>query len=91
MGVVTREATGVAPEVGSRVRLIENAALPADRAALRVLQAGVRGADLAAPALALPDFHHKDDKEMPSSIVVATKTPIHQGESCDFIFSSDQR
>jgi tRNA-splicing ligase RtcB len=76
MGVVTREPTGVAPGVESRIRLIEDAALPADRAAVRVLHAGVRGADLAAPAVALPDFHHKHDKEMPSSIVVATKSTI---------------
>jgi tRNA-splicing ligase RtcB len=76
MGVVAREPTGLVPEAGSRVRLIENAALPADRAALRVLRAGVRHADLAAPAVALPDFHHKDDKEMPSSIVVATRSTI---------------
>jgi RNA-splicing ligase RtcB len=76
VGVVTREPTGLVPEVGARVRAIENAALPADRAALRVLQAGVARADLAAPAVALPDFHHKDDKEMPSSIVVATRSTI---------------
>ena len=76
MGVVTRESTRAAPEAAPRVRVIESAALPADPAALRVLHAGVRAADLAAPAVALPDFHHKGDKEMPSSIAVATRSTI---------------
>ena len=33
-------------------------------------------ADLAAPAVVLPDFHLKGDKEMPSSIAVATANTI---------------
>ena len=56
--------------------MIESPAVTADRAALRVLEEGVRSADLAAPAIALPDFHHKGDKEMPSSIAVATRSTI---------------
>jgi tRNA-splicing ligase RtcB (3'-phosphate/5'-hydroxy nucleic acid ligase) len=76
VGVVTRAAAGVAPEAGSLVRVIESPALRADRAAVQVLEDGVRGADLAAPAVALPDFHHKGDKEMPSSIAVATRSTI---------------
>src|SRR5205823_13044076 len=76
MGVMTRETTGVAPEAGSHVCVIESPAVTADRAALRVLEEGVRSADLAAPAIALPDFHHKGDKEMPSSIAVATRSTI---------------
>jgi RNA-splicing ligase RtcB len=76
MGVVTREATGVAPGPAARVRVIESPAVPADRAALRALENGVRDADLAAPPVALPDFHHKGDKEMPSSIAVATRSTI---------------
>ena len=76
MGVVTREPTGVVPDRASRVRVIESPAVTADRAALRVLQDGVRNADLAAPPVALPDFHHKGDKEMPSSIAVATRSTI---------------
>ena len=51
-------------------------ALPADPTALAALRDGVRGVDLAAPAVALPDFHFKGDKEMPSSIAVATRDTI---------------
>jgi RNA-splicing ligase RtcB len=76
VGVVTPAATGVAPETAAPVRVIESPALRADPAALRVLEEGVRGADLAAPPVALPDFHHKGDKEMPSSIAVATRSTI---------------
>ena len=76
MGVVTREAAGVVTEAQPGVRVIESPALEADPAALQVLRDGVRGADLAAPAVALPDFHHKGDKEMPSSIAVATRGTI---------------
>jgi RNA-splicing ligase RtcB len=36
----------------------------------------VAGADLVVPAVALPDFHLKGDKEMPSSIAVATRGTI---------------
>jgi tRNA-splicing ligase RtcB len=49
---------------------------PADPWALEVLRAGVADADLAGPAAVLPDFHHKGDKEMPSSIAVATQETI---------------
>jgi tRNA-splicing ligase RtcB (3'-phosphate/5'-hydroxy nucleic acid ligase) len=45
---------------------------PADRDAVATLAAEVADCDLAGPAIALPDFHHKADKEMPSSIAVAT-------------------
>ena len=74
MGVVTRESARVAREAEPGVRVIESPGLEADRAALQVLRDGIRGADLAAPAVALPDFHHKGDKEMPSSIAVATRS-----------------
>jgi RNA-splicing ligase RtcB len=49
---------------------------PADPAALAQLQGGLAGADLARPPVALPDFHLKRDKEMPSSIAVATTSTI---------------
>ena len=39
-------------------------------------------ADLAAPAVVLPDFHFKDDKEMPSSIAVATRDTIRPTLTC---------
>jgi tRNA-splicing ligase RtcB len=62
--------------VAQDVRVFDSAALPADPLALAALRAGVDGADLAAPAVALPDFHFKGDKEMPSSIAVATRETI---------------
>ena len=36
---------------------------------------GVGGADLAAPPVVLPDFHHKSKMELPSSVAVATNAP----------------
>jgi RNA-splicing ligase RtcB len=58
------------------VRIFECASDPADSAAVEVLRAAVAGADLAAPAIVLPDFHHKGDKELPSSITVATRETV---------------
>ncbi len=58
------------------VRVFDSVDQPADLLALAALRAGVEGADLAAPAVALPDFHFKGDKEMPSSIAVATRDTI---------------
>lgn len=58
------------------VRVFDSAAAPADPVALEALQRGVAGVDLAAPSVALPDFHFKGDKEMPSSIAVATQETI---------------
>ena len=60
----------------SGVRVFDSSAAPADPEAVATLIAGVAGCDLAAPAVALPDFHHKGDKEMPSSIAVATQGTI---------------
>ena len=34
------------------------------------------GADLAAPPVVLPDFHHKSNMELPSSVAVATRSSI---------------
>ena len=72
---------GVAPETdlqrdASGVRVLDSPASPADPAALAQLRTGLVGVDLAAPAVALPDFHLKGDKEMPSSIAVATTSVI---------------
>jgi len=50
--------------------------ISADRTVLRALSNALVGADLAAPAVVLPDFHHKSDMEMPSSIAVATLDTI---------------
>jgi len=57
-------------------RVLASPADPADPAALALLEAGLGRVDLAAPAVVLPDFHHKDDKEMPSSIAVATRSAV---------------
>jgi len=64
------------------VRVIESVASPADPVALRALRAAAAEADLAAPAVVLPDFHFKDDKEMPSSIAVATRETIRPTFTC---------
>jgi RNA-splicing ligase RtcB len=64
------------------VRVFESADAPADPLALAVLRAGVADADLAAPAAVLPDFHLKGDKEMPSSIAVATRATIQATLTC---------
>jgi tRNA-splicing ligase RtcB len=50
---------------------------PVDRPTLRRFEASLAGADLAAPPVVLPDFHHKPTLEMPSSIAVATRSVIH--------------
>ena len=49
----------------SEIRIFDSPDAPADPLALAGLRAGVATADLAAPAVVLPDFHFKDDKEMP--------------------------
>src|SRR5204863_1080746 len=72
-------AEDVAPDV---VRVFDSARAPADPAALALLRAGLTGADLAGPAAVLPDFHLKDDKEMPSSIAVATTDTIRPTMTC---------
>ena len=64
------------------VRVFDSEASPADPVALRLLSTGAAEADLAAPAVVLPDFHLKDDKEMPSSIAVATRETIRPTFTC---------
>jgi RNA-splicing ligase RtcB len=74
--VINAPTAPLAPVETGDLRIFDSPDLPADPVALGVLAAGVRGADLAAPAVALPDFHFKSDKEMPSSIAVATRSTI---------------
>ncbi|MFY9914157.1 MAG: RtcB family protein [Nocardioidaceae bacterium] len=50
--------------------------LPADPEVLTALSRRVEGADLAAPPVVLPDFHHKSKMELPSSVAVATQGTI---------------
>jgi len=57
-------------------RVFDSAEVPADAATLERLRRGTAGVDLAAPAVVLPDFHHKPKLEMPSSIAVATTQTI---------------
>ncbi|MDQ6898814.1 MAG: RtcB family protein [Candidatus Dormibacteraeota bacterium] len=59
-----------------RPRIYDSVDHPASPEALAVLAEGVRDADLAAPPVVLPDFFHKPDMEMPSSIAVATRDSI---------------
>ena len=58
------------------LRIFDSSDAPADPVGLAALREGVADADLAAPAVVLPDFHLKGDKEMPSSIAVATANTI---------------
>jgi len=77
MGVVlAMQEAGARTTEQELLRIFDSRDAPADPFALAQLRAGVEGADLAAPAIALPDFHLKGDKEMPSSIAVATRNTI---------------
>lgn len=50
--------------------------LPAGFEALEALDHRLEGADLAAPPVVLPDFHHKSKMELPSSVAVATRGTV---------------
>src|SRR5215210_9038218 len=82
MTVTTNSAEAGEEYSGSDVRIFQSADSPADPVALTVLREGVANADLAAPAVVLPDFHLKVDKEMPSSIAVATRETIRPTLTC---------
>jgi len=60
---------------GARV-FDDSALLPVDLPALYSLNERVDGADLAAPPVVLPDFHHKSKMELPSSVAVATRGTV---------------
>jgi tRNA-splicing ligase RtcB len=57
-------------------RVFESRRAAADPGVLAELALRIQSVDLAAPVVVLPDFHHKRDMEMPSSIVVATRKHI---------------
>lgn len=59
-----------------KARVFDGPDMPASPAVLRSLELGTAGVDLAAPPVVLPDFHHKRNMEMPSSIAVATTGTI---------------
>jgi tRNA-splicing ligase RtcB len=54
----------------------DSSMLPADPQVIAALNREVEGADLVAPPVVLPDFHHKSKMELPSSVAVATKGTI---------------
>jgi len=58
--------------IGREPRVFDGPRLPADPGVLDELSARVSDADLAAPPVVLPDFHHKSNMELPSSVAVAT-------------------
>jgi len=58
--------------IGRQPRVFDGPALPAAPAILNELSAQVADADLAVPPVVLPDFHHKSNMELPSSVAVAT-------------------
>jgi RNA-splicing ligase RtcB len=62
--------------IDAEPRVFDSTDLPADRGVLATLANGVSDVDLAAPPVVLPDFHHKSNLEMPSSIAVATRETI---------------
>lgn len=61
---------------GTRARVFDSSDAPADPDVLSALNQATSEVDLAAAPVVLPDFHHKDDLEMPSSIAVATRDTI---------------
>jgi tRNA-splicing ligase RtcB len=70
--VLTTEGTGRSLPP----RVFQSPDAPADLAVLDLLGDRLAGADLLAPPVVLPDFHHKSSMEMPSSIAVATRGTI---------------
>src|SRR6266852_4205518 len=64
-------------EPGPEPRVFDSKEMPAAEQALDDLRGTVGdGADLAAPPVVLPDFHHKSNMELPSSVAVATRGSI---------------
>lgn len=65
------DGTALPPAVFDDPRL-----LPANDDALAAVSRQVGDADLAAPPVVLPDFHHKSNMELPSSVAVATTATV---------------
>lgn len=76
--LIARNARGAGgPPAGCpEPRVFDSEQIPAAAGALADLRATVGGADLAAPPVVLPDFHHKSNMELPSSVAVATRATI---------------
>jgi len=64
------------PNAGYEPRIFASHDHQARRETLEILAAELKDADLAAPPVVLPDFYHKHNMEMPSSIAVATLNSI---------------
>ena len=62
--------------IGREPRVFDGPRLKADPAVLDALATQVLDADLAAPPVVLPDFHHKSNMELPSSVAVATRGTV---------------
>ena len=80
LNVLTAPEQGPSPEEPrvpqpdrERLEVFDSASAPADPRLLRKLEDGVSDLELAAAPVVLPDFHHKEKSEMPSSIAVATR------------------
>ncbi len=71
--LIARDSPGARPP---DPRVFDGGQTPASQSALADLRATVAGADLAAPPVVLPDFHHKSNMEVPSSVAVATRDSI---------------
>ncbi|HTZ44837.1 MAG TPA: RtcB family protein [Jatrophihabitans sp.] len=56
----------------ARSQVFDGPDLPADPGLVAAVHSQVADADLAAPPVILPDFHHKSRMELPSSVAVAT-------------------
>jgi tRNA-splicing ligase RtcB (3'-phosphate/5'-hydroxy nucleic acid ligase) len=67
--LITRGSPGAGPW---EPRVFDSPESPAAEGALQDLRTTVGDAGLAAPPVVLPDFHHKSNMELPSSVAVAT-------------------
>jgi tRNA-splicing ligase RtcB (3'-phosphate/5'-hydroxy nucleic acid ligase) len=72
VAIIARGAQGA----GLTPQIFDSEQIPAAPGALADLRATIGGADLAAPPVVLPDFHHKSNMELPSSVAVATRASI---------------
>src|ERR1700722_9301766 len=72
--LISRDSQGASSLPDPRV--FDGAEIPASETALADLRATIGGADLAAPPVVLPDFHHKSNMELPSSVAVATRASV---------------
>src|SRR5258708_14512243 len=71
--LIARDSPGARPP---DPRVFDGGQRRASQSALADLRATVAGADLAAPPVVVPDFHHKSNMEVPSSVAVATRDSI---------------